>query len=352
MVGMANALSGLATCTSLASLAGLCQTKAVASAGNWQNFEPFSFAFVSDTHLTNGQPDNYKLLQESQLFLQEVVKELNNQRLDFIIFGGDQVEGPGKDQANWSLFQDIAQTLTAPWSFILGEKDIASNYPQEKLQAFGADWRSHGIETKAPYWSLNPLKTVHIIGLDTSVVDNTVGFISNDQMEWLKKDLSANQDKVTVVFSHHPLLPPPPFDSESSLETYLVTKPDPVRQILAANPQVRMSLSGHVHINHTGSENGIWYISCPSLNVYPCAYKVFHVSPEEIVMETHSVNFPALVKKAKGAFLAESPLRQSGINHAYKLDELANGSKTDHYTKLSLIAEAANTKKQGVAKRK
>lgn len=349
MIGMANYMSGLAT---YASIASLTTSKVFAADANWKAFPPFSFAFVTDTHLTNGQADNYKLLQESQLFLQEVVKQLNSQNLDFIIFGGDQVEGPGKDQANWQLFLDIAQTLTAPWSFILGEQDITSNYAQEKVKAYGPDWRGRGIETTTPYWSLNPVKQVHIIGLDTTVFDNTVGFMTNDQIEWLKKDLAANQDKVTLVFSHHPILPPPPFNAESNLETYLLTKSEPIRQIFAANPQVRMALSGHVHVNHIEAENGMWYIANPSLDVFPCSYKIFRVNPEEIVMETHAVNFPALVKKARGTFLAESPLRQAGIGKAYKLDELAEGTKDDRYTKLSLIPEANTAKKKGIAKRK
>ena len=89
-------------------------------------FEPFSFAFVSDVHLATHQSDSDIMLQESQLFLQDVVKTLNQQQLDFIIFGGDQVETPGKDESNWQLFLDVAQSLSAPWSFVLGEKDVRS----------------------------------------------------------------------------------------------------------------------------------------------------------------------------------------------------------------------------------
>ncbi len=46
-------------------------------------FEPFTFGYVTDAHLCIGQPDSYKMLQESQLFLQDVVKSLNEKNVDF-----------------------------------------------------------------------------------------------------------------------------------------------------------------------------------------------------------------------------------------------------------------------------
>src|SRR5271170_4833421 len=70
----------------------------------FKSFAPFSFAFVSDVHLSNDVPDSYELIHESQLFLQQLVKELNAEAVDFVMFGGDQVQTIGKDEANWSLF--------------------------------------------------------------------------------------------------------------------------------------------------------------------------------------------------------------------------------------------------------
>src|SRR5438874_11437169 len=80
-------------------------------------FEPFSFAYVTDVHLTNSLADTYELFRESQLFLQDAVKQLNSEEdLSFILFGGDQVHGVGREEANWNLFLDVAQGLNAPWN--------------------------------------------------------------------------------------------------------------------------------------------------------------------------------------------------------------------------------------------
>src|SRR3990167_3868949 len=65
-------------------------------------FRPFSFAHVTDIYLCNDTPDSFILTQESQLFLQELVKELNRERPHFVMFGGDQVHTLGKNEENRS----------------------------------------------------------------------------------------------------------------------------------------------------------------------------------------------------------------------------------------------------------
>ena len=88
-------------------------------------FEPFSFGYVTGSYLATKMPDSFRLLQESQLFLQDAVKGLNRDKLDFVLFGGDNIEFPGKDDENWQLFIDIAQSLSCPWNFVLGEQDVS-----------------------------------------------------------------------------------------------------------------------------------------------------------------------------------------------------------------------------------
>lgn len=265
-----------------------------------QSFSPFSFAFVSDIHLTHGVPDGFVLTNESQLFLQDVVAKLNQQKLDFVLFGGDQVHGLGKDEENWQLFLDIAQGLNAPWSFVLGECDIAGSDPVNKMRSFGPDWRGRGIETDAPYWSHSPLPGVHLIGLDTSQPGSTSGYVDAQQLAWLKNDLQKNADKFTVLVSHHPILNPPPFRAaQEQLTDYLLPNGQEVFDAIYAANSVNMALSAHLYVNQLGRGGKTWFITNPGLVTYPCAYKIFHVTPENITMETHQVSFPALIKKAQ-----------------------------------------------------
>ncbi|MGH9554161.1 MAG: metallophosphoesterase family protein, partial [Terriglobales bacterium] len=265
----------------------------------------------------------YVMLQESQLYLQDIVKQLNQQKLDFVIFGGDQVEHPGPDDQNWQLFLDVLQSLSVPWSFVLGEQDVSGSRPVDKMHTYGPDWKGKGIETETPYWSQSPLPGVHLIGLDTSNPNSTAGEISPEQLEWLKNDLKKNARRFTIVFSHHPLLPPPPFDGGPPWDQYITAQGASAREILGSSKYVRLALSGHVHMTKLEKEGEIWYVSNPSLGVFPCAFRLFHVTPDEITIETYTVQFPALIKKARQLF-ATSPL-------AYKYNE----RKPDTYCALA-----------------
>lgn len=289
------------------------------------SFQPFSFALVSDIHLTHGVADSYILTNESQLFFQDVVRKLNQQKLDFVLFGGDQVHGPGKDDENWQLFLDIAQGLNAPWSFVLGECDVSGSEAVNKMRTFGPDWRGRGIETENPYWSMSPLPGVHVIGLDTSYSGSTTGHVDSQQLSWLKDDLQKNSDKFTIVVSHHPLLNPPPFGAnQAQLMDFLLPNADEVRDVIVA-ANVNLALSSHLYVNQLGRGGKTWFVTNPGLVSYPCAYKVFQVTPEAIKMETFQVSFPALIKKAQD-LLPSYPLgRRVALPKGTKFIDYAKG---------------------------
>jgi 3',5'-cyclic AMP phosphodiesterase CpdA len=325
----------------LLGMAGLSLSLSFGEAHAYTPFEPFTFAFVTDIHLVNGKPDSYKLLQESQLFLQQLVKELNDEPIDFIMFGGDQCENIGRDQANWQLFLDCIQGLNAPWSFILGEQDISGDYGVDKMKTFGPDWKSRNIETTTPYWahtmSQNP--GVHVIGLDTTLPNTTTGGVSPRQLEWLKKDLTANKKLFTIVFAHHPLLPPPPFDGGPPFEEYVIPDGGAVREVLAGFPQVKMVISGHVHVSKVQQEGNIWHISSPSLDVYPCAYRVFRVTPDAVTMETRQIGFPALVKRARKLLIDSNLASKYERGNPEAFVELVEGAREDSDALISFVGK-------------
>lgn len=312
----------------------------LAPAAAYQPFEPFSFAYVTDIHLCNDKPDSYMLRRESQLFLQQLVKELNAQKLDFVVFGGDQVESVGKDEANWQLFLDVLQGLNAPWSFVIGEADISGDYAVDKRKTFGPDWKQRGIETETSYWShnLSQMPNVHLVGLDSSIPNTTIGGVSQKQMDWLRKDLEANKKFFTIVFCHHPLLPPPPYDSGPPWDEYVIPDGGSIREILAGYPNVKMVLSGHTHVSKVQNEQEIWHISSPSLAVYPCAYRVFHVTPQVVTMETRQIGFPALIKKAKKDLVESALASKFSKADPGSFVPIAEGTKEDQNALIPMTA--------------
>ena len=304
------------------------------------DFAPFSFAVVSDSHLSHGLPDSLKLLQESQLFLQDVVKSINEQKVDFVIFCGDQVETPGRDETFWQLFIDIVAVLNCPWYFVLGEWDVSGPPAVERMVTYGPDFKGKGLTSGTSYWSTDPAPGVHLIGLDTAKANSETGELSNAQMNWLKQDLNSNKGKLTIVVSHHPLLAPPPYDGGPPFEEYTLVQGASAREILGACLDVRLAISGHVPINKIQRERSIWYVSCPPADIYPCEYKLFHVDQQGITVETLGVRYEALVKKAK-KIMINSRLAFQYSNH--KPDtflKLAEGGELDRAAYLGLAPGA------------
>ena len=263
-------------------------------------------------------------------------QDTNHEDVDFVIFGGDNVEGPGADEANWQLFLDVVQSLTCPWHFVLGEQDISGKYAVDKMKTYGRDWKGKGIDSMKPYWSHDPMTNVHLIGLDTAEANTSIGYLSKSQLDWFKSDLASNRNKFTIVACHHPLLPPAPFDGGPPWDDYIVPQGATAREIMGQHSNVRLTLSGHVHISKIQQERSVWHVSSPSLDVYPCAYRIFSVTPEYVTVETFAISFPALVKKAKK--------QVENWSLAYKYSpkiqpfiELMDGAKADQNVRLPLV---------------
>jgi Icc protein len=303
----------------------------------FSGFDPFNFGYVTGSYLMTGQADSYKLLQESQLFLQDAVKGLNAEELDFVLFGGDNVEAPGNDDANWQLFLDITQSLNCPWNFVIGEQDISGPQMADPMKTYGRDWKGKGINRSEPYYSYDPMPGIHLVGLNTARHNSSTGFLGKQQLDWLKEDLKTNRHKFTIVASHHPLLPPAPFDGGSPWDDYVVPQGASAREIMGQYSSVRLALSGHVHINKIQQERSIWYVSSPSLAVYPCAYRIFRVTPDYVSVETYQINFPQLIKKARQKVETWSlPYKYSAKVEAYT--ELMDGGKANQFARLPMAA--------------
>ncbi|GEM_PF-452966 len=333
-VSRRNFLAGLGALTFFGQLGSITAAQAAF------NFAPFSFVVISDSHLANGMPDTLKLLQESQLFLQDAVKSINEQQVDFVIFAGDQVEGIGRDEAFWQLFIDIMSNLNCPWYFVLGETDVSGPPAVDRMRTYGPDFKGRGVTSDKSYWSADPMPGTHLIGLDTARANSETGDLSDVQLSWLKKDLAANKGKLTIVVSHHPLLAPPPYDGGPPFEEYTVSQGASAREILGGSQDVRLAISGHVPINKIQRERNVWFVSCPPLDVYPCQFKLFHVSMQGITVETLSIRYEALVKKARKVMINSRLAFQFSDKNPESFLRLAEGAELDRTAFLPLAPGA------------
>ncbi len=81
--------------------------------------------------------------------------------------------------------------------------------------------------------------------------------------------------------------------------------------------------------------SGIYH--SPSLDIYPCAFRLFQVTPLAVKVETYQVEYPALVKKAKTNLLNSNLASGfSGIRPRTYV-ELTAGRRFDQNASLPLV---------------
>jgi len=188
--------------------------------------KPIRFAVIGDTHV--GLEDSiYK----------QVINELKNEDIDFIINLGDITQSGLKTQYNEYI--DATNSLDIPVYNVIGNHDIEGNGKTLYEDYFGASYRSFNYEG------------LHIIFLD-NVSQSGLG---NAQKEWLEQDLAEN-DKPVIVCMHIPVYDPTKkFPNRCFMDddSRYLTK-------LAEVYNVKYILAGHVHGYAKGEKNGVVYI--------------------------------------------------------------------------------------------
>lgn len=237
------------------------------------------FMFLTDIHL----PAEGKNEQAAQAVRQ---MEQRFGHHDFVVFGGDNlmaVENATTSSAqaqylNWTRF--VNRTFSQRTYTVLGNHDIhgwkngSESGMAEKRDAaalFGMPDRYYAFEREG--W--------RFLMLDSVQKDDKLGYIAridDAQMEWLKKELPRSALPTTVV-SHVPILAASNLASSEAVRTRTSTKvahqrvvansPE-VLELFRQHPNVRLCLSGHLHMvdsvrfRHTkflcaGALSGNWW---------------------------------------------------------------------------------------------
>ncbi len=175
-----------------------------------------------------------------------VWKEIDRFHPAFTLSAGDAIEG-GKDEtaaAEWDALRPVFERIGAtgyPRLFAAGNHDIWSPKSQAAFEKFTGRPVSFGFD----------YEDIHITVLDNSRSE----YLSDAQLEFLEKDLAANQGKaLRFVCFHKPfwLIP-----------LKLQNLQNPFHQMMKKY-KVHSVFSGHVHQLHRMVREGIVYWSVPS----------------------------------------------------------------------------------------
>ncbi len=184
-----------------------------ASATGAPGTSPFTFAYISDTHMY--------VRTLNQRFVKGAVKAVEDVNAldpqpDFVLFGGDLAQTGRPDELEQG--KGVLSMLKAPVKMMVGEHDWFYDMGEKWQELFGPpnysfDWKGvHVIVLMSvhekDFWTarkLTPAERMDIVaGLDNPIQSRFE--VGDKQREWLKGDLAkVPATKPLLVFSHSPL---------------------------------------------------------------------------------------------------------------------------------------------------
>ena len=254
--------------SSVASLAGLSVLPLSCALNNASSTKlcRVRFGIVTDCHYADADTLGTRFYRESLDKLNECVKLMNAERIDFLIELGD-IKDENKlpvEQRTLSYLQAIEkvfQGFDGPTYHVLGNHDVDSI---SKIQ-FLTHVENTNIESGHSYYSfhLNSLRCVVLdanyradgTDYDHGNFDWTDANIPSEELDWLRQDLAAAPGPV-IVFIHQLL------DGTGSV--YVNNAAD-VRQILQASGKVFAVFQGHHHSGSYSNIAGIHYYTLKAL---------------------------------------------------------------------------------------
>jgi len=184
-----------------------------ASATGAPGTAPFTFAYISDTHMY--------VRTLNQRFVKGAVKAVEDVNAldpqpDFVLFGGDLAQTGRPDELEQG--KGVLSMLKAPVKMMVGEHDWFYDMGEKWQELFGPpnysfDWKGvHVIVLMSvhekDFWTarkLTPAERMDIVaGLDNPIQSRFE--VGDKQREWLKGDLAkVPATTPLLVFSHSPL---------------------------------------------------------------------------------------------------------------------------------------------------
>jgi len=260
----------------------ILSTDIACSGLNFKEFNGFNghsdtlkFAQLSDVHLDiNGKNKNRRMLGSSKDLLKDAINQVNYiNNLDFVIFSGDQINSPRKDDL--LEFIKITNNLKVPWYYALGNHDVGvlSSFNKKKYFSIVKEANSY-IKADKSYYSFKPKKGYLVIVMDP-IIDNRItanGYVDKQQLKWLDEQLSQNLNSKVIIVEHHPIVEP--FESKG----HKIINSEEYLDVLKSHNNVIAVLSGHYHATKIKKRGNIVFVSTPSLAEYPNAFRVITIN--------------------------------------------------------------------------
>ncbi|RZL61791.1 metallophosphoesterase family protein [Pedobacter aquatilis] len=227
-------------------------------------------AHLTDVHLKDelGAPAKFaKCLHH----LQE-----QNPKVDLVLNGGDVVFDMNKENIStidkqWQLLNNTMKNeCSLPVRYCLGNHDIWWNENSKADTFYGKKYSMDKLNLVKPYysfiqngWKFIVLDSVH---LD---IDHTwyIGKLGDEQFNWLESELkTTNPEMPVLVMSHIPILTALLMIEDDILNKWTIlggdmhTDTSKIISLFYKHPNVKLCLSGHLHMKDKVVYNGVTYL--------------------------------------------------------------------------------------------
>ncbi|MBE9583497.1 metallophosphoesterase [Mucilaginibacter sp. JRF] len=227
-------------------------------------------AHLTDIHLKNelGAPAKFaKCLHHVQ---QQTPK------VDMILNGGDIVFDMNKESmdtinAQWKLYKNMLKNdCSLPMTYCLGNHDIWWNENNKGQAVYGKQYSLDQLQLTKPYYSLikNGWKFIILDSVNLDI-DGTwyIGKLGDAQFSWLEQELKNTDAKTPVlIMSHIPILTATNLIEDDIVNRWQMlggdmhTDVSKIIKLFYQHPNVKLCLSGHIHLRERLEYNNVTYI--------------------------------------------------------------------------------------------
>jgi 3',5'-cyclic AMP phosphodiesterase CpdA len=260
-----------------------------------------TFALIADPHVTIPNPrtgwTSPPTLAEPTMYAQSVelleaaIAQINAvPDLDFVLVAGDLTKD--SEPYNHDRARELLSSFRKPVFCVSGNHDQPRPQalrPPEHLDPdvtpvetpdIPALYGDFGFDnTQRTAYSCDPTPDVHLVGICSAKPDEDRGYIGPDVLAWLDADLSRQRDpkRQTIMLLHHSIMDHVPGESVNPrFSWFQVENADAVKAILRKHG-VRLTFTGHLHIQDVKAEDGLYNIVTASLAGFPHAYRIITV---------------------------------------------------------------------------
>lgn len=222
----------------------------------------------SDLHYLDDNHDeqyNRKLTKLSIPLLEKLEEEIDkNIKPDICIYLGDLIEDTNnhdQDLKNLKYIWNELKKINVPFYAIPGNHDLrCMNFREEVEDIMGYGHSTFSVNIKGYHLVLLGLDVRNDLGTENGGILKTQ-FISDDDLEWLKKDLEKN-DMPCIIFNHFGIAEDDMAGNwwfESCPENALLANRKKLKDVLKKTDNIIGVFSGHQHWTKKIREGSIDY---------------------------------------------------------------------------------------------